>query len=780
MGGFVNCRLRSLFARLLFFVVPLGGGSAAATDQTISKLLSTRNQTPRVESIPLQLALRKGTESCALQWESWDGTTRYCLPRHRWDLLVNSEEQMPIPRILSQRVRAPLLNELHSPISSVKQKFWVMELSGFPYVVPWPVEGGSHRIQSWVYSWIFQIEVLRERIARRLEPNDPFGLLRRILLDERPSRSSQVGNEASGLMEADFLRLSGWVHLLTASGIHLLAWISFLQFAYRKGIRSPRDSISYSLIHGLIWGIGLSGLLFYSLLVGGRAGLVRPVLALLVRQGLQAQGGKPRLGSVLLITLGVDELLGWVISGWGGAEWAMGRSHYGLAVAGGLWGWHRTETLRSKARSRGFLTRWKCHLISHAAMAISSWLWVVPLDLAHGSIISPWTPWVSLISIPLLAGILFPCLLVWAIGFSLGAEELASDGFEFCGILVQSFCQFLQSQIVDSGFAQVALPQGATFLVGLTALFSFLFGSLLFSPGMRRLNFALCWLFLALFFSKSYEWTAEKTELYQLDVGQGDSALLILDQAGKRSGYLIDGGADSALSAAQWKRIQAAAGIGFIQSVFLTHLDMDHVGGLRTLMQVIPVRCVVASRRHWESPRGVEWREEIEPWVEHIISLEEGISARQWNPGHSQCVPAQIQWAHLSGPSSQPEGPNSSMSAYVFHSPHGVQYINLGDSALSMEMVFQKWLERLPRPLGSYRIFKLSHHGSKTSTSAQLLEKLAPDEVWISAGVGNSFGHPSLEVLQTLKAPLRIRKIRRTDESGALHFRARAGKTPRI
>jgi competence protein ComEC len=44
-------------------------------------------------------------------------------------------------------------------------------------------------------------------------------------------------------------------------------------------------------------------------------------------------------------------------------------------------------------------------------------------------------------------------------------------------------------------------------------------------------------------------------------------------------------------------------------------------------------------------------------------------------------------------------------------------------------------------------VLKLGHHGSKTSTSKEFLEAVAPDFAVVSAGAQNRYGHPNREVV---------------------------------
>ena len=63
-------------------------------------------------------------------------------------------------------------------------------------------------------------------------------------------------------------------------------------------------------------------------------------------------------------------------------------------------------------------------------------------------------------------------------------------------------------------------------------------------------------------------------------------------------------------------------------------------------------------------------------------------------------------------------------------------------------------------------VYKTGHHGSKTSTSDELLASVNPTYAVISVGEGNSYGHPSAEVLNKLRVS--HIQVFRTDEQGAI------------
>ena len=61
------------------------------------------------------------------------------------------------------------------------------------------------------------------------------------------------------------------------------------------------------------------------------------------------------------------------------------------------------------------------------------------------------------------------------------------------------------------------------------------------------------------------------------------------------------------------------------------------------------------------------------------------------------------------------------------------------------------------------------HHGSKYSTSWELLQAVKPEMVIISAGEDNPYGHPAPELLDRLTQAGCY--IYRTDQNGTIVFR---------
>jgi competence protein ComEC len=69
-----------------------------------------------------------------------------------------------------------------------------------------------------------------------------------------------------------------------------------------------------------------------------------------------------------------------------------------------------------------------------------------------------------------------------------------------------------------------------------------------------------------------------------------------------------------------------------------------------------------------------------------------------------------------------------------------------GDISEEVEREILPRLSRTP-----IRILKVAHHGSRTSSSQAFLAEWRPQYALISAGRGNTFGHPAPEVLRRLE-----------------------------
>lgn len=94
---------------------------------------------------------------------------------------------------------------------------------------------------------------------------------------------------------------------------------------------------------------------------------------------------------------------------------------------------------------------------------------------------------------------------------------------------------------------------------------------------------------------------------------------------------------------------------------------------------------------------------------------------------------------------------------------HGRSFFLPGDAETQAESSILS--ENADRRLDA-DVLKVGHHGSKNSTTPELLAAVHPKLAIISAGAENSYGHPSKELLDRLRDA--NVKVLRTDEYGEI------------
>jgi competence protein ComEC len=94
-----------------------------------------------------------------------------------------------------------------------------------------------------------------------------------------------------------------------------------------------------------------------------------------------------------------------------------------------------------------------------------------------------------------------------------------------------------------------------------------------------------------------------------------------------------------------------------------------------------------------------------------------------------------------------------------------VRFLLVGDA----EAAEEDWLLAQGPELLRADVLKVGHHGSATSSSDAFLDAVHPRLALVSVGAGNTYGHPSAEVLRALSA--RSAQVLRTDRAGTVVIR---------
>lgn len=228
-----------------------------------------------------------------------------------------------------------------------------------------------------------------------------------------------------------------------------------------------------------------------------------------------------------------------------------------------------------------------------------------------------------------------------------------------------------------------------------------------------------------------------------LDVGQGQSILL---QSEGRT-YLVDCGGDYADTTADIvAETLFSQGITRLDGIILTHYDDDHAAGVQHLLTRIDTDYLFLPDTE---DNGVG---------DTITSITTGQTVRVWEDVDVTYGNTEIT---IFGPIYS--GSSNENSLCILFEAGNYAILITGDRSAFGECMLLREHD-LPR----VDLLIAGHHGSKYSTSEELLEAVRPYTVAISVG-DNSYGHPSEEVLERLREYGCA--VYRTDENGTIIYR---------
>jgi competence protein ComEC len=260
-------------------------------------------------------------------------------------------------------------------------------------------------------------------------------------------------------------------------------------------------------------------------------------------------------------------------------------------------------------------------------------------------------------------------------------------------------------------------------------------------------------------------WLDGKLELTVLDVGQGDSLLivsphgktLLIDGGGSFGGFTgreerngIDPGED-AVSPYLWSRYQR------LDVVALTHAHQDHIGGLTAILENFRVRTLWIGREV-ESP-ALANLEKVARERRILIVHEIRGNVASWDG-----IEAQFLWPEIAPGEVGPAPKNN--DSLVLRLKYGERTLLMpGDAEKQAESTM---LGENSETALRADVLKVGHQGSKNSTMPDFLAAVHPRIAVISAGEDNNpYGHPNTELIERLEtAGVRIL---RTDRDGAVH-----------
>ena len=282
-----------------------------------------------------------------------------------------------------------------------------------------------------------------------------------------------------------------------------------------------------------------------------------------------------------------------------------------------------------------------------------------------------------------------------------------------------------------------------------------LFGLLLFINGM--LYFSLL------------SGTEKKLKVSFLDVGQGDAAVIELPTG---ETIVVDAGPISATYNAGEKIVAPflrRRGISTIDALITSHPHADHLGGVPNLMKNFEIGQTIDANQRMNSKLFYEY--DVLEQSTAQVTARAGMVSRYDN--------VRLYFLHptvtfLDTDSSDGYS-DINESSVVFKLQYGgISFLFMGDAEIESE-------EHLVHAYGDFLdsdVLKAGHHGSSTSSTEELVQKVSPDHVVVSVARFNKFKHPSKSVLERF-----VRNgaaVYRTDQTGAVMFESDGTSVNRI
>lgn len=328
----------------------------------------------------------------------------------------------------------------------------------------------------------------------------------------------------------------------------------------------------------------------------------------------------------------------------------------------------------------------------------------IPITINSSYEINPWTIMNNIMMVPIITGILFPILIITTIFPILEPlENIIIIGVEYMNTLL--------SNLVLSEIGMRKIPE---IILGLYYL-------LLYGYVLLRKNKILIYLLILVIFYIITPKLNPYGYIYFLDVGQGDSALIISPY--QKETILIDTGMENKYNLENVLKFIKSLGLNHIDYMILSHGDEDHIGNALGLLKEFEVNRIILNN----GAKNI-YEKSIEHQYSYKMSTEMTLN--------------QIKVKELIHQLSEEENDDSRILNICLYQ---TCTLFMGDASTKVEE------ELIKKYQIKSEIVKIGHHGSKNSTSNTFLKQTNFQDAIISAGRNNIYHHPHSIVLKHLK-----------------------------
>ena len=246
-------------------------------------------------------------------------------------------------------------------------------------------------------------------------------------------------------------------------------------------------------------------------------------------------------------------------------------------------------------------------------------------------------------------------------------------------------------------------------------------------------------------------------KIYFIDVGQGDSCLIVTPTNKK---ILIDGGGSEFGSFDVGEKTLLPylldRKIKKLDYVLISHFDSDHVGGILTLMEKIQIEKIIICKQGEVSENYKKFLKILKSKKikVQIVKAKDKISIDKDTFFYILHPANELIKDNILN--------NNSIVTKFYYRNFSILFTGDIEEIAEKELIKKYESSSILRST----VLKVGHHGSKTSSTKELLEKVKPKIALIGVGENNNFGHPNSEVLNRLNS-LNC-KIYRTDLNGEI------------
>lgn len=215
-----------------------------------------------------------------------------------------------------------------------------------------------------------------------------------------------------------------------------------------------------------------------------------------------------------------------------------------------------------------------------------------------------------------------------------------------------------------------------------------------------------------------------------LDVGQGDS--ILLSSGGQY--MLIDAGEND--QGGHVVSFLKENGVSRLTATVGTHPHSDHIGGLDTVIEALPVDTLYMPAK----------TENTETYEDVLDAAEaRGLQVTTPKPGDKLTL-GKASLTFLWPPKDFDSSDENDCSLVILAEAGGYRVLLCGD----IEKEAEKGILELGEDIDC-DVLKVAHHGSDTSSAKDFLKRATPALALISVGIENSYKHPAKDILKRLE-----------------------------